>query len=369
MESLHNKKNTRSTKSFPFYRFEGNYREIGQQYGESCRGLIKLHREYALERLQRSIKLNSFADLENAALEYQPFVQKYAPFFDEEIQGLAEGANISLGEAYFLQLRAEIYQHLDATDECTTFAVSSEATSNGVPLIGQNADLPSFYKEVGVVIEAKTVNKPSTLMVTPAGQISYIGINDKGLGVFANFIVCGGWRVGFPRYLLSRLALTEENLNAAIKTVSQVYRASSRNLIMMERSGRSVDLETIPKRVGRIDSSNGLLEHSNHFISEELKVEERKTDEELENSEIRLLRMRELLRGNYGQLNVEKMQTILRDRKNAPHTLCRVPGDFGKDYGKDTITFASVIAEPSKGRLWIAIGPPNEYEYKCYSFL
>jgi isopenicillin-N N-acyltransferase like protein len=359
-ESLH----ARSTKTFPFFQFKGTPRQIGEQYGESCKELIKLHREYAIERLRKSVFIPSIESLERAALEYRPFVKTYAPFFDEEIEGLAAGAGISLGEAYFLQLRAEIYQHFDTTDECTTFAVSPEATSNGTPLIGQNADLPSFYKEIGVVMEAIPDSGPSTLMLTPAGQISYIGINNRRMGVFANFLVCDGWRVGFPRYLLSRLALTRNTLAEAIEVIQNAQRASSRNFIMMDESGRSIDLETIPLRTRSIEASNGLLAHSNHFIADDLWNEERKHGEDLENSHIRLKRMQELLQSNHGRIDVEVMQGIMRDRETAPHTLCRRPGDFGKD----SITFASVIAEPSNGKLWVAIGPPHEYEYKCYQF-
>src|SRR5699024_6725096 len=132
----------KSSEAFPFYSFEGTHYEIGEQYGESCRDLIKLHKKYALERLSKSIDISAHKNLEDAALEYRPFVIEYAPFFDKEIQGLAKGADISLGEAYFLQLRAEIYNFFDTTDECTTFAVSGEVTKNGIPILGQNADLP-----------------------------------------------------------------------------------------------------------------------------------------------------------------------------------------------------------------------------------
>src|SRR5690606_39131756 len=111
---------------------------------------------------------------------------------------------------------------------------------------------------------------------------------DRGMGVFANFLVCDGWRVGFPRYMLSRLALTQDKINKAIEAVTNVFRSSSRNLIMMDKDGYAVDLETVPRRVGRIEYNNGLLAHSNHFIASDLLEEERKVGEDLENSHVRL---------------------------------------------------------------------------------
>ncbi|MFM1654782.1 C45 family autoproteolytic acyltransferase/hydrolase [Brevibacillus sp. B_LB10_24] len=365
MHNLENTTSGRSSESFPFYRFSGTHRQIGQQYGEACKALIQKHRDYALEKLTSKVKVDSLEALEQAALQYRPYVMKYAPFFDEEIQGIADATGLSLGEAYFLQLRAEAYQHFDTTDECTTFAVMPEATSDGIPLIGQNADLPGFYSEIGIVAECVPDEGPSTLMLTPAGQISYIGISNAGMGVFANFLVCDGWRVGFPRYLLSRLALMKaSSVEEGIDLVRGLHRASSRNLIMMDKTGKAIDLETVPARDGLIQPVNGLLAHSNHFVAEELLEEERKTGEDLENSQVRLQRMRALLEQKHGQLNADAMQSVLRDRETAPHTLCRMPGDWGTE----SVTFASVIAQPSKGQMWIAIGPPHKYEYKCYSF-
>lgn len=348
---------------FPFYRFQGTSREVGRQYGEACRELIIKHLFLVKERLESKVKIPSQAALDATLLKYRQYVQKYYQGFDEEVVGMSEGARISLADAYLLQLRAEVYIDFNANDECTTFAVLSEATSNNIPLIGQNADLPGLYKEISVVAEFVIEDRPSCLMLVPAGQISYIGINDVGMGVFANFLTSDDWRPGFPRYMFSKLALTKSSIEEAKETIRGLHRASSRNLIMMDSIG-ALDMETMPTRDCCIEPQDGILAHSNHFIGSEILDEERSTGANLLNSKERLRRMKELLYEHHGSLNVDVMQTILRDRKTYPDTLCRKPGDFGTD----SITFASLIAEPSEGRLWIAIGPPDEYEYKCYTF-
>lgn len=359
-------KTTNSNITFPFYSFKGTHFEIGEQYGESCRDLIKLHKKYAFERLSKKINITSEKEIENASLQYRPFVKKYTPFFDEEIKGLARGSGLTLGEAYFLQLRAEIYNFFDTTDECTTFAVSKENTQKNIPLLGQNADLPSFYKEVGVVIESKYYdNTPETLMLTPAGQISYIGINSKGVAVGANFLKCDGWKIGFPRYLLSKMILTKSNIKDARETIENVERASSRNLIMIDTKNNMLNLETVPNKIAEITSGSGILAHSNHFISKKLRQEEKKQGEELKNSKERLNRILSLLKNNNKNLNIDKIKEIFRDREGFPHTLCRDTEDFA---GHDAITFASMIADPVNGDIWIAVGPPNKHHYRKYSF-
>lgn len=351
---------------FPFHQFSGTHRQIGEQFGETCRDLIHRHRDKVLSRLGDKNGMTRDEALAKA-MEYQPYVRQYASFFDDEIQGMAHAAGLTLSEAYLLQLRAEAATPVldDDTNECTTFAVLPEATANGVGLVGQNADLPAFYGEISITAEIRADDQPAVLMVLPAGQVSYIGINDRGLGVFANFVTCDGWRRGFPRYFLSRLALTEETVDGAIERVRSVRRASSRNLIMLDSHGTAADLETTPTRDARLDPENGLLAHSNHYVHESLHDEERSPAKNVANSRVRLQQMTDLLAANHGTLDAEQMQTIMRDRTCYPDTLCRMPGD---DPDSDTITFASVIAEPSERRMWVAVGPPNEHAYVSLEF-
>ncbi|MCA9878373.1 MAG: hypothetical protein KC442_11345, partial [Thermomicrobiales bacterium] len=272
-------------------------------------------------------------------------------------------------EAYLLQLRAELANTAglsdDIGDECTTFAVLAEQTSNGSPLIGQNADLPAFYRGLGVVIEIVSDDQPPVLMLTPAGQVSYIGINGAGLGICANFLTCDGWRLGFPRYLLSRLALTHETVDAAVTAIERVPRASSRNLVLLDAQGSAADLETTPTRSARLRPGLGFIAHANHYVAPSLLGEERSAEGPRENSCTREGRMIELLAQHRGGLDATLMQELLRDRATAPDSLSRAPED---DPTRDVITFASVIAEPALGQMWVAVGPPHLHPYQRYAF-
>lgn len=363
-------------RTFPAFRFTGSHRDIGRQYGETCRELVQQHLALALDRLHSKSATDSATALERA-LRYRPFVQQYAAFFDDEIQGVAEGAGLSLAEAYLLQLRAEAAgsvideQTLADNQECTTFAALAGTTSNGVALIGQNADLPAFYRDIGVVAEIRPEPlpgseqaHPAVLMLLPAGQVSYIGINDVGMGVFANFVTCDGWQLGFPRYFLSRLMLTKDSVDDSIALVRGMRRASSRNLIALDAHGTAADLETTPTQDARLDPEDGLLAHSNHFVAESLHGEERSRGAHLSNSRVRLERMRELLRARRGEIDAGSMQDVMRDRACHPDNLSRSLGD----QDNDIITFASVIAEPTEGRMSVAVGPPHENVYTTYEF-
>lgn len=134
---------------------------------------------------------------------------------------------------------------------------------------------------------------------------------------------------------------------------------------MIDTDDTAADLETTPTRDARLYPEKGLLAHANHYVAPELIGEERSPARQLANSRVRHERMRELLTERRGVLDAGMMQQILRDRTCYPDALCRQPGDH-PDY--DVITFASVIAEPAKGQMWVAVGPPDAYPYRRYAF-
>jgi isopenicillin-N N-acyltransferase-like protein len=354
------------TRTFPFYRFAGSHREIGQQYGEACRDLIVQHRDKALDRLYRKNNL-SYEEITERTLWYRPWVEGTAPFFVEEIAGLAEGAGISEAEAWLLQLRAEvaIVEHDEAGDECTSFAIEPSATSDGVGLVGQNADLPPFYRDIAVVAEMRFDDIPSILMLLPAGQLSYLGINDAGMGVSANFLTCDGWRVGVPRYFYSRLVLTQRSVDEAATLIEGLHRASSRNLIMIDGSGTALDLENTVTDHARIQAENGVITHANNYQVPELQYAEKSKGVGLVNSQARVASMRAMLDARHGNLNAGVMKEVLRDRTDPKACVNRHPGDIPE---LDSMTFASMIMQPSVGRMDVAVGPPDENDYRTYAF-
>lgn len=354
------------SRTFPFFQFSGSHREVGQQYGEACRDLIVQHRDLAMERLLTKSDL-TYEDVVQRTLWYQPWVEQMAPFFNEEVKGLAAGAGITEAEAWLLQLRAEvaIVERDEAGDECTSYAIEPSATSDGVGLVGQNADLPGFYRDIAVVAELGFSDMPNILMVLPAGQLSYLGINDAGMGVSANFLTCDGWRVGVPRYFFSRLALTQRTVNDAANLIAGLHRASSRNLIMIDSEGTALDLETTVTQSARLTAKDGILAHANNYQHPDLFHAERSKGIGLKNSQGRYESMRTMLEARHGELNAEVMKQVLCDRTDSMACVNRHRNDIPE---LDSMTFASMIMQPTLGKMDVAVGPPDENDYVTYAF-
>lgn len=357
--------------TLPVFRFAGTHREIGLAHGASCAGLVRRHRDLALARLAAS-GVSREAALA-AAMEYRPFVVDHAPYLDDEIVGVAEGAGLEIAEAYLLQLRAEVYARVlgrpEASNECTTFAAGPVAAEGGSVLAGQNADLPAIYQDLMIVVDIEPVHEPRILMVTPAGQVSYIGMSSAGMVVFANFLNCDGWGLGFPRYLLSRFALAHGTVDAALEALEKLPRASSRHLMMIDSTGRGVSYENTPSEGAIIEPTEGLAVHANHYLSPALRDEERASDGMLANSQIRQSRAEKLFGEARGALTPSLAMEIFRDRHTAPDALSVEPGDDPQpDPLHDYITVASVIAAPLTGELWVSAGPPSSTPYDRFVF-
>jgi predicted choloylglycine hydrolase len=125
-----------------------------------------------------------------------------------------------------------------ADQECTSYAIKEKCTKHGKVYSGQNADLNGDFEKFSNVITFSVKGKPEIMMLTPAGQISYLGINKEGLSVNCNFLPCSGWKKGFPRYLISRWLLEESTFDDACAKMEKLKeRAASRNILLCDDKG------------------------------------------------------------------------------------------------------------------------------------
>lgn len=353
---------------FRHYTFKGTPTEVGRQYGEEFRDKIVEHIELTYDLAAHVSKADRETVINTTKL-FQPYVEMYAPDFMKEINGISEGANIKLEEALLPQVRQEVvYFGQYGGNECTSYAIGRSYTKDGKIYSGQNADLAGDFESVSNVITFAVDNKPKVMMIVPAGQISYLGINDRGMGINCNFLPCAGWRIGFPRYLISRLLLEAEDISSAKeKMMSIKERASSRNILLTSDSGEFIDFEMIPERVARVETTEKFV-HSNHFIDPAMKQFEKSDELEMIDSTWRLDRLTELIETNKGNIDEKKLEEILRDHKTdsviGKFSLCMHACEETDGYH----TFASIINNLSDRTMTIAKGNPCQAEYKTYRF-
>jgi len=346
---------------FPQHRLRGDHRAVGRQHGEALRAEIRAHLELIYTQGARRSSLAP-ETARRWALAFGPLIGEAAPHFLDEIEGVAEGAGIDRAEALLLQVRQEVAHvaRFGTVDlECTSFAVSGPYTRTGGTFAGQNADLAGGIEAFSAVLTFAVTGKPAVTMLVPAGQISYLGMSSEGLSADANFLRSAGWRTGFPRYLLTRLAIEQPTLKAAVDAVLTPRRASSRNLLLADRAGAMVDIETTAQEHALV-WGDGCLVHANHHVLPGMAAHETATADELHNSTCRHERIAALLESHRGRLDAETLKTVLRDHGNRPHSICAHPGE------RVSYSFASIISDLDAGHMEIAVGPPCEHDYVRY---
>ncbi len=297
------------------------------------------------------------------ARPYIPFVEAYAPHLNQEIKGIAEGARISLEEAYLLQVRAEFTQltieEKTGSEGCTSFAIHKNRTEDGEVWVGQNLDLAPFYKDFGVMLHITPEKGPAILCYSQIGSVAHAGINSAGIGWVANALYSSGWKPGVPRPILYRLILEKGSLPEAMKVVTDAKRASSCNYLLSHKSGEIKDIEATPEHCGMIDLEKDVLVHANHFVHPEMIPFEKRPKDKLENSKFRENRFKQLLTEHRGKLTIEKLKEFLADHQLHPRAVCTHAE--GNPWNIATIT--AMIAQPSRGIMHVALGQACERQY------
>jgi isopenicillin-N N-acyltransferase-like protein len=219
------------------------------------------------------------------------------------------------------------------------------------------------------VLHLKPEGKPAALMWTFGGMIGYHGLNDAGVGHFANSLGGGPpWKMALPHYPLKRRMLEQRSLDDVLALLRRTPVCSSGNYVLCDGAGRIVDVELTPAGFALLeDEGEGFLVHSNHFVCGPYACPA--TDAaSLPDSFPRRARLRQLLAGRLGRLRVEDLEQFLADHEGQPTSICRHSHDGG-DHPSISArgrTTASLIAEPAAGRLHVARGNPCRAAYATY---
>ena len=336
---------------FPLIEVSGSPYEMGYQHGAQAADLVKKYLTWIekLTEMSRDILCRN-------AMVFLPLIKALSPDLVEEIEGLADGANISFEESVLCQVRAEASRKPDGG--CTAFALTRTATDNGKTLAGQNQDLEPEYADIAILLRVKPDgNKPRALMFTFAGQLGYSGMNQYGVAHFANALYDFQWQFGLPHYPLKRILLEQPNIDACISLLTQHRTCSAANKVICDGHGQIRDVEIHPTGIALFnDESPDHLLHANHYLTPEFVNYESYS---LKDSTSRLSRMRSLVKQNWGQISVETMKEILADHLGDPAGICR-HGAVGMH------SISGYIAEPSVGLLHVRCGHGCTGSWKTY---
>jgi isopenicillin-N N-acyltransferase like protein len=339
---------------YALVRAAGSHRELGRQHGEQAANKIK-----AFVALLDAKNQYSQAQLRDRALAFRPLFEKYCPHLLDEIQGLAEGARVSLAEALAVNIRDPL--HLAEVHGCTSFVVGRTGTVRRQMLAGKNADMDPDIPPLGYVLHLKPQNKPEVLMWTFGGMIGYHGMNSVGVAEFDNALLGRGpaGRWGLPTYPVKRLMLECDHIDQILRLYQTIPMAANCNYVVCDGHGNFLDLETTTQRPEVIrDHGAGFLAHANHYLSPRY-ASRKNFPADWVDSFARQERMDSLIRAKLGSLGPDDFKKFLSDHSGYPRSICR--------HANASLTVASMISEPAERRMHVTFDNPCEHLYVTYS--
>src|SRR5579862_1359644 len=272
--------------AIPRIRVAGSAYERGRQYGAQARD--RVHRSVQAYRHVFAYYTGwDWDTVRRTAAGFEAPIAGFRPAYLEEMRGIADGAGLDPADVLAINVRTEVMYAAKARlaplaartpqppAECSAFAVVPAPGQPGATLIGQNWDWLLHARQTLVVLEATQDDGPDFVTVVEAGLLAKAGLNAAGLGLVTNALVTEAdvGAPGLPYHVLLRAILDCATVTEALQVLQAGIRSSSANYLIGHASGAALDVEAAPGDFTRLYpqlSDQGLLLHTNHFLSPRL---------------------------------------------------------------------------------------------------
>ncbi|MFX0034018.1 MAG: C45 family autoproteolytic acyltransferase/hydrolase [Candidatus Hermodarchaeota archaeon] len=286
--------------------------------------------------------------------------------------------------AHFIEIMSgdpkSIYKN-PPVQACSMIFALPEATSNKSMIFGRNYDFPNVLQPFQVVREEWPDDGLKNINFTQYPLAGcHMGLNEEGLAIGYNY--GRSWKKnpldfrlkGVPgtfivQKVLETCATTQEAIDFITKFTA---RANGCHYGLIDASGDTCVIETTSTRYGIRRPKNGILAHTNHYQTEELKdanlpdyVRFKMDDMDISPIESPIRRYKremELLTKYNGEISMDSIKRILSDHDN------REPDDFTVcTHGFSAGTLASIIILPLKKEFWVVNDHPCIAEYEKFT--
>jgi isopenicillin-N N-acyltransferase-like protein len=298
--------------------------------------------------------------------------------YAEEMRGIADGSGQGEDTIALLNARYELAFTLFgqeamtaaselvevAPDGCTTFGLLPEVTADRHTWLGQNWDWLEGVHGRTFVLRARRKAQPSFVCLTEAGIAGgKMGVNECGIGLVENGLASsddGRNPYQNPFHVRCREVLDAERFDEATRPLTDTARTCSANFVIGAAGGKIVDIESSPDHVSRLYPEDGIITHSNHFLTPG--HGESLLEKISPNTLYRADRMRALLAPHRGALSFAHMRAAATDHFGAPYAICRHV-DPRQPAERRAMTIGAVLIDLEAHTLHVANGPPCANEY------
>ncbi|MBJ9977626.1 peptidase C45 [Pseudomonas sp. S75] len=287
--------------------------------------------------------------LQHLVASHREVVCAVMPDIGLEIDGLAAGAGLSRDQAWLLQLRREVIgYHATTAGDCTTLA-----TLQGESLLAQTVDLNGNLDDCIAVLDIQGT-PCRALVLSFAGLLGYLGINEAGLAIGLNLVLGGTWRPGVPPYLAIRHLLdTCQTASQALERLRSLPLSSSRSFTLCDAQ-TALTVEVLEGECRVLEQQ--LLAHTNHYLHEDFLAQDR-LNVFARNASLRRLEAARAF-----------MQRPVIDAQGCFELFCAAPicvkgtGNIRKER-----TVAAVVMRPTHAEMQLRCGDPSLSNTSTYA--
>ena len=313
------------------------------------------------------------------AARYTEPITVFRAAYDQEIRGIAEGANLAYEDVLAINVRTEVMyaakarnaaMTLPRTLECTAFAAVPPSEAMPV-LIGQNWDWKTHAAETTVVLETDAEDGPRFVTVVEAGLLAKAGFNAAGIGVVTNALVTDQdlGVPGVPYHVLLRAILDATTPAAALATLQRATRSSSAHYLVAHRDHLALGVEATPGGFADLHLTQpdhrGVVLHTNHLTHPRV----RHVDVGvwlMPDSVFRLQRADRWL-DQHDPFDSATYESLLSDHAGHPTGVCCHP-DLSAIAPEQDSTVFSLVMDLGAMTMRLADGRPCENDYRTLDY-
>jgi isopenicillin-N N-acyltransferase-like protein len=299
------------------------------------------------------------------AAKFQEAIASIAPPLLEELQGIAQGAGVSLDEILFLNARTELMSMRPDGEanggECTAIGLARERTAGGQPIIAQNWDWHERVCATSAVFRLDSPDAPRAVFLAEAGQVGKVGFNQHGLGVCLNILMTGEMSYGLPIHVMLRMVLGTRSVADAVSLVKSCPRGGTSHFLIGDAGGDIRGLELTPVGVAELAPEDGALIHTNHYCDAVL-AEKDVGRRLMIDTTARFDRAIGLVAGRK-QWDFENLSELFTDHDNHPASICRHVNPSDPEFLR-MMTVASFIMDLAAKKMLVTYGQPCKVAYQ-----
>lgn len=333
---------------FPIIVYDRNQSPLkwGRGHGESYRDAIHELAEIRRDLMREKNTALNHEHIERLAAEQWQASEKFSPAITEELQGIAEGADISKTDLVILNNYTD-FRDIQVDDQGCSLVY---ANKNDGPVVGQTWDMHGTAKRYVCVLDVPLADDERAIVFSLVGCTGMMGFTSRGTVIGVNNINTDKAAASLIWPVLVREVINQPEAAAMTRCLENAPKTSGHNYLIAQ--GRHAEMwEVAPglsECVGKMQPDDtGNIFHTNHCLAEKM-VERETTISQNSTTHIRY----ELLGKKVDNVSsLKDMYDLMNDHENYPKSIC---SNFQTDAQDPSVTCGGAVGhlETMKVQMW-----------------